>query len=127
MGRHFFTGGTMPAVDLFDHFSGHLQVRQQWSVGGQHYARTCEAWLAKLDAARADLLQLFRQQLPEPQARVTLQRWRMFMMACAELFRYGGGSQWFVSHYLMQPAGRPVASSSALDRADATRCPSPVG
>ncbi len=103
MGRHFFTGGIMPSEDLLGHFNKHLQIHRQWNVNGKHYWRTCEAWLSNLDKNRESLLASFQRDLTADQARRTLQRWRMFFMACAELFRYRDGNEWFVAHYLMHP------------------------
>ncbi len=100
MGRHFFTGGTMPSVQLFSEVQDAFRVRQQWNVNGMHYWRTCEEWLKRLDANYSELLELFKPDIGRSAAKITLQRWRMFMLACAELFRFDGGDQWFVSHYL---------------------------
>lgn len=99
MSRHFFTGGIMPAESLFSHFQDDLWLEQQWRVSGLHYARTCEAWLKNLDGQRDSLLRTLGESANGDRAEVVLQRWRMFFMACAELFRYGGGEEWFVGHY----------------------------
>jgi len=66
---------------------------------GTHYAKTANLWLANQDANRAAVLQVLGQAYGE-QARVWHQRWRMFWMACAELFGYRDGNEWLVAHYL---------------------------
>lgn len=110
MARHFFTGGMMPSAELFGQYGEHLAVRDQWQVNGQHYSRTCVAWLARLDAQRELLLELLASDSDRSTAQLRLQRWRIFFMACSELFAYRGGTEWFVSHYLFEHA-RQFANS----------------
>ncbi|QDU92510.1 SAM-dependent methyltransferase [Lignipirellula cremea] len=102
MGRHFFTGGMMPSEDLFGRFSDDLTIQQQWRVSGLHYWRTCEAWLKNLDQNRTAIRDRFRQDFSDRESDLRLQRWRIFFLACAELFRYRNGEEWFVAHYLFE-------------------------
>ncbi|WMJ69317.1 class I SAM-dependent methyltransferase [Stenotrophomonas sp. 24(2023)] len=102
MGRHFFTGGLMPAADTLLHFQQDLQLQQRWLLDGTHYQRTANHWLANQDAHRATLMPVLQQAYGDG-APVWWHRWRMFWMACAELFGYDGGQQWLVAHYLFRP------------------------
>ena len=106
MAKHFFTGGIMPSANLLREFSRDMFVAKQWEVSGLHYSRTCEAWLSKLDANAHQLRQLLAKDLSRRDAAIQLQRWRMFFMACSELFRYRGGREWGVGHYLLNPQRR---------------------
>jgi cyclopropane-fatty-acyl-phospholipid synthase len=100
MGRHFFTGGLMPAADTLLHFQDDLVLQQQWRLSGTHYEKTSNHWLARQDANREEVLRCLGSAYGTREAGRWHQRWRMFWMACAELFGYGGGGEWLVGHYL---------------------------
>ncbi len=100
MGRHFFTGGIMPSENLLLNFQSDLVLDEEWWVSGTHYQKTSEAWLARLDANAAAVTELFRRDYSPREAAIWVQRWRIFFMACAELFGYRNGEQWGVAHYL---------------------------
>jgi cyclopropane-fatty-acyl-phospholipid synthase len=100
MAREFFTGGIMPGADLFSHFQDALAIAAEWQLPGTHYARTAEAWYDNLMAHRGELEPLV--------GRAGFQRWRVFFLACAELFGYRQGREWIVAHYRFAP--REVAA-----------------
>jgi cyclopropane-fatty-acyl-phospholipid synthase len=90
----------MPSDDLLLYFQDDLKIRDQWVVNGQNYQKTAEAWLANMDRHRAALLQLLSVVYGANDALKWFVRWRIFFMACAELWGYRGGKEWLVSHYL---------------------------
>ena len=78
-----------------------MRVAGQWHVSGTDYARTCRAWLARHDEHRAGILALFAGVYGGDTA-VWFVRWRLFYLACAELFDYAGGNEWFVTHVRLE-------------------------
>jgi cyclopropane-fatty-acyl-phospholipid synthase len=102
MARHFFTGGMMPSDNLPLHFPDHLTLDDHWTLSGTHYAQTAEAWLANTDAHADLILDLFAATYGKPHAEKWLHRWRLFFLACAELWNYKDGTEWLVSHYRLR-------------------------
>ena len=98
MGRHFFTGGLMPVADTLLWFQDALRIEDRWLVDGTHYERTANHWLANQDARRDEVMAILREAYGDA-AKLWFQRWRMFWMACAELFGYDHGREWMVAHY----------------------------
>jgi cyclopropane-fatty-acyl-phospholipid synthase len=101
MAAHFFTGGIMPSHDLPRLVQQSLVVDEAWVVPGRHYQRTAEAWLANMDRRRDTLWPLMVATYGA-EAQVWWVRWRVFFMACAELWAWREGDEWIVSHYRMR-------------------------
>ncbi len=99
MARYFFAGGMMPSPGLLPFFAAELILERQWEVNGQHYQRTLEGWLERMDA-QMDRVKPILIQAYGAQARKFQEYWRIFFMACAEVFGYEAGNRWFISHYL---------------------------
>lgn len=104
MARWFFSGGTMPNLDLFQDCAAAVRTVDRQVVNGRHYARTLRAWLRNLDRQRDAVRALFRTVYGEGAADLWVARWRLFFIACEELFAYRGGREWVVAHHLLAPA-----------------------
>jgi len=103
MSRHFFSGGIMPADELPLRFQQHLRLVGKYRWSGRHYEKTANAWLANMDRRRDRILPILERTYGAANAEQWFQRWRIFFMACAELFGLDRGREWYVSHYLFRP------------------------
>jgi cyclopropane-fatty-acyl-phospholipid synthase len=102
MSQYFFSGGMMPSDDLPLYFQDHLRLIDRWRWDGTHYEKTANAWLANMDKHHDALTIVLANTYGADQVELWRNRWRMFYMACAELFGYHHGQEWWVSHYLFE-------------------------
>jgi cyclopropane-fatty-acyl-phospholipid synthase len=123
MAKYFFSGGTMPSHDLLLFFQQHLALQSLWWVNGTHYSRTLEAWLRNQDRERRAVLAIFERTYGRGQAVKWFVYWRLFYLACSELFNFNGGEEWGVGLYLFQ---KPAAGEGAPPRVAAAAAAAPA-
>mmetsp|Transcript_4400 Transcript_4400/g.9616 ORF Transcript_4400/g.9616 Transcript_4400/m.9616 type:complete len:432 (-) Transcript_4400:82-1377(-) len=105
MADTFFTGGTMPSDDLLLYFGEHFSAANHWRVNGSNYEKTSNAWLGLMDEhwkKDGELKGVLEEAYGKGKGREWYVNWRLFYLACAELFGLNGGEEWLVSHYLFE-------------------------
>jgi len=102
MSQFFFSGGMMPSDDLPLHFQQKLKFLRRWRWDGTHYEKTANAWLENMDANADKITPILAATYGLDHMTQWCNRWRIFYMACAELFGYNNGQEWWVSHYLFE-------------------------
>lgn len=100
MTEYFFSGGTMPSDNLLLYFQEDLSIQNHWVVSGSHYQKTANAWLKKMDLHKRELFPYLEETYGKAKCKIWWNYWRVFFMACAELWGYQNGQEWQVSHYL---------------------------
>ncbi len=100
MSKFFFTGGIMPSNDLLFHFNEHLAKEDFWVVNGINYSKTAEDWLRNMDSNKEKVMDIFEKTYGKENALKWFVYWRIFFMACSELWKFNQGNEWMVCHYL---------------------------
>lgn len=101
MTRHFFAGGIMPSRDLLVECQDFLTLENQIDWNGKHYEKTSNTWLKMMDSKPDEISACLKSAYGEDW-KMWRQRWRMFYMACAELFGFRDGNEWYVTHSLFR-------------------------
>lgn len=104
MTKYFFEGGIMPSQDIFKYFDDKLEVINQWDVNGNHYAKTCKAWLNNHYKNKDKILDIFDKHYDKP--KIWFNRWRIFFLSCEAFFAINNGKEYFVSHYLLKKSNK---------------------
>ena len=76
MTKYFFQGGIMPSKDIFQYFEDELEIINQWDINGNHYSKTCKAWLNNHYKNKKKILDIFEKHYDEP--KIWFNRWRIF-------------------------------------------------
>ena len=85
----------MPSDDLLLHCQKDLALEGHWRVNGRHYQRTGGGLAGQPGRPAVGSFRGFPELLHGPEApERRVQRWRLFFLACAELWGCRRGDEW---------------------------------
>ncbi len=99
MSEYFFSGGMMPSLDLAKSLDCALEVEADWVWSGDHYRKTSDHWLSNMDLHEERILAILADTYGPSLKRLWWHRWRLFFIACSEIFGYDDGKAWPIGHY----------------------------
>ena len=101
MEKYFFSGGSMPNLNIFYDIKSPFIVENLWSESGCNYSRTLELWLEKLKSNKNSILNINLND-SNLNSKVFYNRWMVFILACSELFNYNNGNEYLIGHALLK-------------------------
>ena len=107
MSEYFFSGGMMPSLDLASRVATDLRLEEQWTISGEHYRKTSDAWLDNMTQNRSRVMAILESTYGPHQTKLWWHRWRIFFLACSELFGYDEGRVWPIGHYRFRKSEAP--------------------
>ena len=103
MSENFSKEGMFPSQYLLPICNDHLITKKMWHVNGKHYAKKHYALgLIILIKIKKLFILYLKNTILKKKSSTLFCRWRIFFIACEELFGFGKGEEWFVTHYLLE-------------------------
>ena len=93
----------MPYLGLYQDINSTMTLKSQWEISGINYSNTLESWLNNLYIKESFIKASFEKNLSGTNlidATRYINRYKLFLIFCSELFKYNNGSEWYVVNYL---------------------------
>ena len=101
MEKYFFSGGSMPNLNVFHEIKSPFVVDNLWAESGTNYSRTLELWLEKLKSNKNSILNINLNN-SNLNSKTFYNRWMVFILACSELFKFNNGNEYLIGHALLK-------------------------
>ena len=86
-------------IKIFEKEINTVLLKEKNAMALKNKKEVADYFKTDLDKNKAEIMAVFEQCYGADQAAIWFQRWRMFYMACAELFGFDEGREWLVGHY----------------------------